>query len=113
MELPMRHRNLIRLSLAAFAVIANSAAAVGQEESLGSTQEEFEAKLGYESGAVTIKDWAGAPQRSALLPLPRRRRLQAPPGKGLGQSRGIGRGRCWECWYPADISPLADSAGRW
>ena len=52
----MRHQNLVRLSLAALSVIANSAVAFGQEESLGSTQEEFEAKLGYQSGAVTIKD---------------------------------------------------------
>jgi len=108
MELPMRHRNLIRLSLAAFAVIANSAAAVGQEESLGSTQEEFEAKLGYQSGAVTIKDGL------AHLNVPPSFRFLGEEGskrllvKGWGNPEESAEG-VLGMLVPADISPLADS----
>ena len=104
----MRHRNLLRLSLAALAAVALPAVIVAQDGSLGGTAEEFEAKLGYQSGAVTIKDGL------AHLNVPPSFRFLGEEGskrllvKGWGNPEEGTKG-VLGMLVPANISPLADS----
>jgi uncharacterized membrane-anchored protein len=108
MELPMRHQNLVRLSLAALAATALPTVAVAQAESLGTTAEEFEAKLGYQSGAVTIKDGL------AHLNVPPSFRFLGEEGskrllvKGWGNPEKETEG-VLGMLVPANVSPFADS----